>query len=57
MRALQNGDFEAMLTLAGELDFSLTLEGSVVASGVTSDSSAQRAERIEALRAALNPTE
>lgn len=57
MRALQGGDLEAMLTLAGELDFSLSLEGSVVASGVTSVSGAQRAERIEALRAALSPTE
>jgi tryptophanyl-tRNA synthetase len=57
MRALQSGDLEVMLTLAGELDFSLTLEGTVVASGVTSVSSAQRAERIEALRTALSPTE
>lgn len=57
MRALQGGKLEAMLTLVGNLDFSLTLEGSVVASGVTSVSSAQRAERIEALRAALSPTD
>jgi tryptophanyl-tRNA synthetase len=57
MRALQSGDLEAMLTLQGELDFSLTLEGAVVASGLKSASSAQRAERIEALRASLRPAE
>lgn len=57
MRALQGGDLEAMLTRVGELDFSLTLQGVVVAFGVTSVSSAQRAERIEALRVALSPTE
>lgn len=57
MRALQNGDLDAMLTLQGELDFSLTLEGAVVASGLKSASSAQRAERIEALRASLRPAE
>lgn len=57
MRALQTGDLEAMLALAGELDFSLTLDGAVVATGVTSVSSVQRAERIEALRASLRPTE
>lgn len=53
MRALQSGDFDAMLMLNGELDFSLTLEGVEVASGVTSTSGAQRAERLEALRAYL----
>lgn len=57
MRALQGGDLDAMLTLQGELDFSLTLEGAVVASGLKSGSSAQRAERIEVLRASLRPTE
>jgi tryptophanyl-tRNA synthetase len=57
MRALQGGDLDAMLTLQGELDFSLTLEGAVVASGLKSASSAQRAERIEVLRASLRPTE
>ena len=57
MRALQSGDLETMLTLQGELDFSLTLEGAVVASGLKSASSAQRAERIEALRASLRPAE
>jgi tryptophanyl-tRNA synthetase len=57
MRALQNGDLDAMLTLEGELDFSLTLEGAVVASGLKSTSSAQRAERIEALRVSLRPVE
>ena len=57
MRALQNGDLDAMLTLEGELDFSLTLEGAVVASGLKSSSSAQRAERIEALRVSLRPVE
>jgi tryptophanyl-tRNA synthetase len=57
MRALQSGDLEVMLTLAGELDFTLTLDGAVVATGVTSVSSVQRAERIEALRASLRPPE
>lgn len=57
MRALQSGDLEAMLTLTGELDFSLTLDGAVVATGVTSVSSVQRSERVEALRASLRPTE
>jgi len=57
MRALQNGELDAKLTLQGELDFSLTLEGAIVASGVKSASSAQRAERIEALRASLRPAE
>jgi tryptophanyl-tRNA synthetase len=57
MRALQGAELEAMLTLAGELDFSLTLDGAVVATGVTSVSSAQRSERVEALRASLRPTE
>ncbi len=57
MRALQNGALDTMLTLQGELDFSLTLEGVVVASGLKSASSAQRAERIEALRASLRPAE
>jgi len=55
MRALQNGDLDAMLTFEGELDFSLTLEGAVVASGLKSTSSAQRAERIEVLRTSLRP--
>jgi tryptophanyl-tRNA synthetase len=57
MRALQSGDLEAMLSLTGELDFSLTLDGAVVATGVTSVSSVQRSERVEALRASLRPTE
>jgi tryptophanyl-tRNA synthetase len=57
MRALQSGDLDAMLTLQGELDFSLSLEGAVVASGLKSASSAQRAERIEVLRASLRPAE
>jgi tryptophanyl-tRNA synthetase len=57
MRALQNAELETMLTLAGELDFSLTLDGTLVATGVTSDSSVQRSERIEALRASLRPAE
>jgi tryptophanyl-tRNA synthetase len=57
MRALQSGDLDTMLTLQGELDFSLALEGVVVAAGLKSTSSAQRAERIEALRASLRPAE
>jgi tryptophanyl-tRNA synthetase len=57
MRALQSGDLDAMLTFEGEYDFSLTLEGAVVASGLKSTSSAQRAERIEALRLSLRPVE
>ncbi len=57
MRALQSGDLDTMLTLQGELDFSLALEGVVVAAGLKSISSAQRAERIEALRASLRPAE
>jgi len=57
MRALQSGDLDAMLTLAGEVDFSLSLQGAVVASGVTSATPAQRTERLEALRASLRPAE
>ncbi len=53
MRALQSSDLDAMLTLSGESDFSLTLEGAVVATGLTSTSSTQRSERIEALRLSL----
>lgn len=55
MRGLQEGDLDVMLTLKGDLDFSLSLDAVVVASGVTSVSSAQRAERIEALRQGLKP--
>lgn len=57
MRALQEGELAAMLSLNGELDFDLSLEGLVVASGVKSATSAQRAERIETLRACLRPVE
>jgi len=57
MRTLQSGDLDAMLTLLGELDFSLSLEGAVVASGVTSATPAQRAQRLQALRASLPPSE
>ncbi len=57
MRALQTCELESLLTLIGELDFNLTLEGEVVASGVKSETAAQRSERIETLRASLRPSE
>lgn len=57
MRALQEGELEAMLSMKGELDFNLSLDGLIVASGVTSATNSQRAERIETLRACLRPTE
>jgi tryptophanyl-tRNA synthetase len=57
MRALQSGGLDAMLKLEGESDFSLILEGTVVAMGVSSSSLTQRAERIEALRVSLQPVE
>lgn len=57
MSALQTGELDEMLCLVGELDFNLTFEGAVVASGVTSSSSAQRSERMNTLRACLRPAE
>ena len=57
MSALQTGELDEMLSLVGELDFNLTFEGAVVASGVTSVSSAQRSERMNTLRACLRPAE
>ena len=57
MRGLQSGDLDAMLKLEGDSDFSLMLEGAVVATGVSSSSLTQRAERIEALRVSLQPVQ
>lgn len=57
MRALQTGHLDAIITLTGDFDFTLSLDGSVVAVGVTSASAAQRAERLDVLHASLRPSE
>lgn len=57
MRALQAGHLDGIITLTGDFDFTLSLDGSVVAVGVTSASAAQRAERLDALHASLRPSE
>jgi len=55
MRALQTGALPGMIELIGELDFSLRVEGQVIATGVTSVSSQERTQRIEAMQQGLRP--
>lgn len=55
MRALQEGTLADMIELTGELDFSLRVDGQVIALGVTSVSAEERAQRLDALRTGLQP--
>lgn len=55
MRALQEGTLADMVELIGELDFSLRVDGQVIAAGVTSASAEERAQRLEAVRIGLQP--
>jgi len=57
MREIQSADVSTMLELIGEGEFNLRLQGEIVAVGVVSVSSAQRAQRIEALKVGLQPAE
>ena len=55
MRALQTGVLADTIELIGELDFSLRVDGQIIAKGVTSTSSEERAQRVETIRLAFHP--
>jgi len=53
MRALQSADINSLIQLVAETDFNIVLNAGVLATGVSSANSAERAQRLEALRVAL----
>lgn len=53
MRALQSVDINSLIQLVAETDFNIVLNAEVLAAGVASANSAERAQRLEALRIAL----
>lgn len=53
MRALQSADINSLIQLIAETDFNIVLNAGVLATGVSSANSAERAQRLEALRVAL----
>ena len=57
MRTLQTSAFKDLITLVGEQDFNVCAEGKVIATGVTSTSSEQRDQRLQAIRSGLQPAE
>ena len=53
MRALQSVDINSLIQLVAETDFNIVLHAEALAAGVASANSAERAQRLEALRIAL----
>jgi tryptophanyl-tRNA synthetase len=53
MRALQSVDINSLIQPVAETDFNIVLHAEVLAAGVASANSAERAQRLEALRIAL----
>jgi tryptophanyl-tRNA synthetase len=53
MRALQSADINSLIQPVAETDFNIVMQAEVLAAGVKSANSAERAQRLEALRIAL----
>jgi tryptophanyl-tRNA synthetase len=57
MRTIQTTEPSTMIEMVGEGEFNLRVQGEIVAIGVPSASSAERAQRIQALTVSLKPAE
>lgn len=57
MRSLQSADHESLIERVGQTDFNLVMDGEILAVGVTAVSPSEREQRLEALLAALHPSE